>query len=571
MAKDREGSVNIYGAMQAKTAQGIVAYTDGIAHENEDGTVINLDKMLKNGVGGGSAIVDVDELPKVGWSGTTVPNSGICPDIYLNTNLSIEEVKSVLSKVEFTNMEEGFAYFPVLAIYQIDTSTNGVQITIAKINEDYMVAVIDDSGSNLVFSTSLTFGFEGWLEGFKGVANFGQFNATFTNDYNGISVGSQNQQLSSLFSTTPFVKGEEPKDNVFYRVTSKGGEVVPNTGYVEKVYFNTSLTDEEVYNSLSGLTYTDDSDQSYYFLVTSDSSVILSVMASGMYFGDMAKIMSGDMTAVYWVNPYAGDEIINALGFSGWNPNFNGIIEINGEVISGDGINSAGLENSKIATLFSLTSFGGNSGLFTYKDGEYKKVLQEGEVNTDNNSNQKEEINLGSLDLTDVQGSQYMTKNFDIDSDTYNKLLSGNCIPKLTLNFSNFSGISGATSILYLTFNDVLIGAYSYSGNTVFGVYYSTFPIGGVNKSYDNSSSSVTKAEKYNLIPSTDGTNYWVTFSRFEFIQSTTDTVSQDIDSPVTSKGVYNTLQSYAKTEDVNQMIADYITTNFENFNEGEF
>lgn len=34
---------------------------------------------------------------------------------------------------------------------------------------------------------------------------------------------------------------------------------------------------------------------------------------------------------------------------------------------------------------------------------------------------------------------------------------------------------------------------------------------------------------------------------------------------------VYTSLQSYAKKEEVNQMIADYITTNFENFDEGEF
>lgn len=64
MAKDRNGSVKIYGSMQANTAEGIVAYTDGIAHEYEDGTKITLDELLKNGVGG-DAIIEVVNLPLV--------------------------------------------------------------------------------------------------------------------------------------------------------------------------------------------------------------------------------------------------------------------------------------------------------------------------------------------------------------------------------------------------------------------------------------------------------------------------------------------------------------------------
>lgn len=579
MAKDREGSVNIYGAMQAKTAQGIVAYTDGIAHENEDGTVINLDVMLKNGVGGGSAIVDVDELPKVGWSGTEVPNSGICPDIYLNTNLSIEEVKSVLDKVEFTDMGDGLAYFVCLAQYTTNESSGrSVQINIASMNGEYLIAVIDDE-STPVFSTSSMFGFKGWLTGFNGISNFSKYNATLTNDFNGIPVGSQNSQLSSLFSTTPFVKGEEPKDDVFYRlaISTQGGwngTPVPNSGTVENIYFNTNLTKEQIIELCKQLNYVLADGYNYFLLSNSDvSELFVIVTDSDTDISEIAIAKLSNEITVF----YDSSDIMGVGITTGWNTEISYPFAVNFDTISEMSGFQIGGQNELISSLFSTTPFeyiegGKKYDIYSYKDNEYKKVLQEGDVNTEsNNSNQKEEINLGSLDLTDVQGSQYMTKNFDIDSDTYNKLLSGNCIPKLTLNFSNFSGISGATSTLNLTFNDVLKGTYSYSGNTGSGVYYSTFPIGGVNQSYDNSSSSVSKAEKYNLIPSTDGTNYWVTFSRFKFIQSTTDTVSQDIDSPVTSKGVYNTLQSYAKTEEVNQMIADYITTNFENFNEGEF
>lgn len=59
MAKDREGSVNIYGPMQAKTAEGIVAFTDGIAKEYDNGTKVLLDDLL-NDLGG---VIDVTELP----------------------------------------------------------------------------------------------------------------------------------------------------------------------------------------------------------------------------------------------------------------------------------------------------------------------------------------------------------------------------------------------------------------------------------------------------------------------------------------------------------------------------
>ena len=250
------------------------------------------------------------------WKGTAVPNTGLCPDIYLNTNLSVDEVKALLDTITFTDVGDGFLYFVSLANYQDGNTTEPVQINIAKINTDYMIAVIDSTGANVVFSSSIDIrGFEGWLSTFNGIAEFGQFNATFTNDFSGDPVGTENDKLSSLFSITPFEEEQEEvtlegfltdccdavrekegtADKILaldipsrIRALSSGGiegiveveelpvsrdwqgTAIPNSGTVENVYFNTNLSVEEVVNILQTLEL--NSEGVYYILYNHDNT-----------------------------------------------------------------------------------------------------------------------------------------------------------------------------------------------------------------------------------------------------------------------------------------------------------
>lgn len=140
------------------------------------------------------------------------------------------------------------------------------------------------------------------------------------------------------------------------------GTPVPNSGLVEKVYFNTNLSNDEVISLLSGLTYSEDADNAYSILETTDESCRLVIMAGGLMIVDIARITdmeNGDMTPLLWVSPNADSEMINAYGFSGWNPNVNGIVEVNAEVLSTatNGSYEIGLENDKLSSLFSITPF----------------------------------------------------------------------------------------------------------------------------------------------------------------------------------------------------------------------
>lgn len=327
----------------------------------------NLNSVLENIQP--SAIVDVDELVYPGWSGTAVPNSGYVESVYFNTELSVDEVLSI---IESANIElfGGMAYFPLM----IEGQEEMIQLM-------YMngMAMINTSAGR-VFSSSeeIGAGFVGWNSEFNGVISYNA-NAlpTYTEDGETFEiVGVSNDKLSSLFSTTPFVKGEEPKDDVFYRVAGKGGTTVPNSGLVENLYFNTKLTSQEYYNILSNITFTPASviglsGWSFYAVMAYLVGQVPYVLAFKKFSDndiDFAIINFSNMQVLQVI--YVGDE--------GWqffeNPYNIGYEALNS--LSGLPIGS---ENDKLKDMISILPFDFDKSIYSYKDGEYKKVLQEGD------------------------------------------------------------------------------------------------------------------------------------------------------------------------------------------------
>lgn len=147
-------------------------------------------------------------------------------------------------------------------------------------------------------------------------------------------------------------------------ITRKGGgTVVPNTGYVEKVYFNTSLSNEEVVAELEKLTYIETGlnaignslllDQSYSKLITVLKNDNLLTIKN---FTDMTTYFT---------------TVDDGGGFVGWNPNFSGEIEINSEVLNDMNGTPFGAENDKITNLFSATPFGSGSSEVVKLEGDY--------------------------------------------------------------------------------------------------------------------------------------------------------------------------------------------------------
>ncbi len=261
MAKDRDGSINIYGSLQAKTEDGVVAYTDGIAHENEDGTKTPLDQLLKDSGG----IIDVDKLPQSGWSGTVVPNEGYVEKVYFNTNLSDEEVEEILNNLTY---------------YSGDMNSSALLATSDKIlgviNTSGAFALVDVLNTTIYWTNQKgvdelvpNLGVEGIVAGWQTFDNPIEINDNAFLDLSGdgsILVGTENDKTSSLFSTTPFVYNEANiNDKAIYRLKEENkdivleykGTTVPNSGTIESIYFNTALTIDKVQNILNNLNWID--------------------------------------------------------------------------------------------------------------------------------------------------------------------------------------------------------------------------------------------------------------------------------------------------------------------------
>lgn len=122
------------------------------------------------------------------------------------------------------------------------------------------------------------------------------------------------------------------------------GTPVPNTGYVENVYFNTNLSVEEVVSLVNQL------ETEGFLLISSDMSIMFAYMYD--------NIIENDDTRYLCIASSTGI-IFNEL--DGWSSDITYPIPVNMEVISsvnmGNGDISIGTQNDKLSTLFSITPF----------------------------------------------------------------------------------------------------------------------------------------------------------------------------------------------------------------------
>lgn len=117
---------------------------------------------------------------------------------------------------------------------------------------------------------------------------------------------------------------------------------VPNSGYIEKVYFDTSLSIEQVIVELEKLTFIDGG---CGLLLNDNTLLLVMIQDDGIYL-----IVDSSNNILYFAS---GDTSGTGQVSIGWNPDFNGEIEVNSEVRN-EGWYSIGAENDKIANLFYL-------------------------------------------------------------------------------------------------------------------------------------------------------------------------------------------------------------------------
>ena len=144
-----------------------------------------------------------------GWQGTVVPNTGTVENVYVNTNLSVDEVNTLLDNITFVMEGE---YIIASETGSMIGVMNASIITSGAFS-GYLIFGMNENGIIPIFNSSIEdfalemFGipFTGWYSDFNGIF---EFNATAMTEIEGLPLGSSNAILSSLFSTTPFVLKE---------------------------------------------------------------------------------------------------------------------------------------------------------------------------------------------------------------------------------------------------------------------------------------------------------------------------------------------------------------------------
>ena len=343
----------------------IISDIEGIAVGTENYKLANLfsSKPFTKDVGD---VIETSELPTPTYQGTTVPNSGTIEKVYVNTNLSVEEITDMISQLNYLEIADQGLYYVLM------NSDATISIGIEKILSTslYNINVAFNGDRVTVWSSD---------NGFNTTENSLSVNTEVIDNYSGIPVviGGENDKLSSLFSTTPFVATNIDSESI-YKVALKP-TAVPNTGKVEKVYVNTNLSVEEVDSIIENANLPFNYNNSL-LLITEDlttCSVSITIVNSGY----IIALIGVTGTPIYCSSQEYANEV--SLGFVGWNPDFNGIIEVNSNVIrnipSGDTQTifgtTSGTQNSKLINLFSTTSF--DKEYYKYED-KWKQLKDKG-------------------------------------------------------------------------------------------------------------------------------------------------------------------------------------------------
>lgn len=172
------------------------------------------------------------------WQGTAIPNDGTrFQNIYFNINLKTDAVISLLKNIEFNLLNNEEIY---IVVYE---STNDTRVSVIKNEENYIIKLsnIFDSEGTILFNN-------GWTDNARESIPF--TNRTLS-EYESIPVGNQNEALSSLFSTTPFV---EEKKSVIEIIGNGIADAAIKFGDV--ITFGFESIKNVIFNEDNTLTYT---------------------------------------------------------------------------------------------------------------------------------------------------------------------------------------------------------------------------------------------------------------------------------------------------------------------------
>ena len=354
------------------------------------------------------------------WVGTPVPNSGTITKWYINNNLSIEEVKNIVAKLEI-DADENFGQYLISDnaddSCSISVFTNGVEIAIAayfpNINEPITIfASNEEYGYGVV-------GFNSEITNFTFDVNYES-----VSEINGMIVGDKNELLSGLISITPFEKKTEVIKEFKLEQISKPaiidvkelpsivgkwvGTPIPAHGFIDKVYFNKNLTKEETLAILDSVQTNGD----YHFAKNNNYNVSA---YSGYHLG-YSRSSGYDFVCLFDASgTYGGD---------GWASDCPEYVELGFEASE---YSEYGKYNEQLSSLVSSTPFEyiepatinegvlyrtPDGGLYSYKSNKFVKL-----ITSDDNIGTDPEV-------LDAIGDLY--SNYDNLNSTVNSIKSVN-------------------------------------------------------------------------------------------------------------------------------------------------
>lgn len=315
------------------------------------------------------------------WKGTPVPNSGTINKIYFNTNLSNDEVLNTINSLEFKEVIEGsglYAYNVVWGYYGTDEATF-FQILIQKYDNAIIIEYKNSIGGAIqnLFTYNVEGSENGWTSNAISPIVPSETPCNLREIKDGFYIGTQNDKLSSLFSITPFEEVQEVTldswaEDIADAIREKkeittgnwGGKTVPNSGTVDKLYFNDKVSFQEIYNLLSSIEYAPYDDNGFF-------EVYIALNCDGgSSFGVIKKNNTDTPRGIeYDIN--VDDELfwtsVNDEGFTSYGLNVlatqqnYGYIPNTGEALDKDSIGNkeyeVGLQNDKLSSLISTSPF----------------------------------------------------------------------------------------------------------------------------------------------------------------------------------------------------------------------
>ena len=384
-----EGYENgIYIGSELVSSSSATGITVSVGHKNDQlidllytkvSKPIPINEEVKNNT---NEITKLDKQlnAKVGGSGGAIPSSGYVDTVYINTNLSTEQVLDIiaLDKLDYVLLaeeetgEKMYAYFvlgtepttPTAVEDGFDTMIGIMLMTDADDNvfaSQIIASVVttseDDDGDRIIWYYDIESGTGMFDPQGIGISEFVVQGEALT-EAMGMSVGTSNDKLVDLMNigaTSGSAKSFYEKMNELYDYVGEvksGATTVPNSGTVEKIYFNTSLSTEEVVNILSQLDYHDFAgNEAYCIAFPENIDVALLVMRIDGVYGILNIFAENELDGTYFMSEDVGNGVV------GWKEGFDGVIEINDTVSDYQGYYELplGEQNDKLTNLVSLT------------------------------------------------------------------------------------------------------------------------------------------------------------------------------------------------------------------------